>query len=49
MGRFALSNIMSAIGLLFVGAGFQNAPKPADLVLRNGNIVTVDERKPQAR
>jgi predicted amidohydrolase YtcJ len=38
---------ISALGLLLVASAC--APQPADLVLRNGKIVTVDARRPEAR
>lgn len=34
--------------LLSAGFGFQDAPRPADLVLRNGDIVTVNAKQPRA-
>jgi hypothetical protein len=39
---------LTCIGLLAVTPGFAQSQQPADLVLRNGKIVTVDDRKPEA-
>ena len=36
-----------ALAVLVAGAGFQNDSSPADLILQNGKIVTVDEKTPQ--
>jgi predicted amidohydrolase YtcJ len=39
---------LASIGLLAATAGCARSQQPADLVLRNGKIVTVDDEKPEA-
>ncbi|MCH8830831.1 MAG: hypothetical protein IID45_14750 [Planctomycetes bacterium] len=35
--------------LLVCGSGFRDRPKPADLVLHNGTIITLDKTRPRAQ
>jgi predicted amidohydrolase YtcJ len=44
-----MTRILTGLMLILAGSLAPAQPPPADLVLRNGKIVTVDESRPQAR
>ncbi len=47
--RNQISAFTSFVCFLLLTMGGCSQPEPADLVLRNGNIVTVDDKKPEAQ